>query len=86
MNSDIRKIVREELILHDEYKVLKENVEFHRKKMYGVLTKTEYNDYGDTKLNEIVRKANQSTYTMYKQWHDDAKKELENFEKKYNEN
>ncbi len=87
MSEGIKKIIRDEvrseLKLHDEYTKLTDDVEYNRKKLYGVFHNIDSDLYADNPtLNEIMKKNNEYTYNLYKGWFDDAVKKLKEFEKK----
>jgi len=79
----IKDVVRAELKLHDEYKLLKEDVEFNRKRMWEALHKVDHLYMYTPELNEIMKKSNEATYKMYEGWFNDAVKKLKEFEEKH---
>ncbi len=78
----VRKIVREELKLHDEHIKLKDEVELQRGNMWKSVHSSSENFLYDDKLKEILKKSNEATYKMHENWFNDAVKELKEFEKK----
>ncbi len=78
----VRKIVREELILYDEYIKLKAEVKLQQKQMWKAVYNQSDNFYQDEELNKMMKKNAEFTYNMYSGWHDDAVKKLKEFKEK----
>ena len=78
----IRKMIRAEFKLHDEYTKLKEDVELQNKRMWKTVYDKPDDYYHDKELNKIMKKNSERTYDMYKNWYDDSVKKLKEFETK----